>query len=102
RVAEWARRAGDDAMTALSPEDAIRWYRTALDALDATDAPDGDRVGLLIALGNAQRWADSDAFRQTLLDAAALAERLGDDDALVRAALANNRGGASRAGVVDV
>ena len=31
--------------------------------------------------GSAQRWADSDAFRQTLLDAA-LAERVGDDDAL--------------------
>ncbi len=32
--------------------------------------PDGDRLDLLIALGNAQRWADTDAFRQTLLDAA--------------------------------
>ena len=59
------------------------------------------RVALLIDLGSAQRWAASDAFRQTLLDAASLAERIGDGDALVRAALANNRGGASRAGAVD-
>ena len=98
RVAEWARRAGDEATTALSPEEAIRWYTTALDAIDANDPA---RVDVLIALGGAQRWADADAFRQTLLDAAALAERMGDDDGLVRAALRNNRGGASRAGAVD-
>ena len=98
RVAEWARRAGDEATTALSPEEAIRWYTTALEAIDANDPP---RVDVLIALGGAQRWADSDAFRQTLLDAAALAERMGDDDGLVRAALRNNRGGAAGAGAVD-
>ena len=102
KVADWAGRAGDDAFAALSPEDAIRWYRTALDALESIDAPDASRLGLLISLGSAQRWADTDAFRQTLLDAAGLAERLGDDDGLVRAALANNRGGASRAGAVDL
>ena len=98
RVAEWARRAGDEATTALSPDEAIRWYTTALEAIDANDPA---RVDLLIALGGAQRWADADAFRQTLLDAATLAERMGDDDGLVRAALRNNRGGASRAGAVD-
>ena len=97
QIAEWAGRAGHDALSALSPEDAISWFRLALDATD----DDAERLDLLIALGGAQRWADADAFRQTLLDAAALAERLGDDEALVRAALANNRGGASRAGHVD-
>ena len=101
KVAEWARRAGDEAVAALSPDDAVRWYQMATDALDAVGADDGSRVALLIDLGSAQRWAASDAFRQTLLDAASLAERIGDDDALVRAALANNRGGASRAGAVD-
>ena len=60
QVVEWARRAGDDAVAALSPEDAIRWYDLALDALDALGADDGSRVGLLIALGSAQRWADSE------------------------------------------
>ncbi len=97
-VTYWARLAGHEANAALSPEDAIHWFRTALDATDE----DERRLDLLIALGSAQRWADAAAFRQTLLDAAALAERLSDDDALIRAALANNRGGASRAGTVDV
>ena len=98
RVAEWARRAGDDATTALSPDEAMRWYNTALEALDASDPA---RVDVLIAIGTAHRWSDADEFRRTLLDAAALAERLGDDDALVRAAIANNRGGAGQAGSVD-
>ncbi len=98
QIADWARRAGDDALGALSPEDAISWFRLALDATD----DDAERLDLLIALGGAQRWADADAFRQTLLDAAALAEHLGDDAALIRAALANNHGGASRAGAVDL
>lgn len=97
-VTYWARLAGHEANAALSPEDAIHWFRTALDATDE----DERRLDLLIALGSAQRWADAAAFRQTLLDAAALAERLSDHDALIRAALANNRGGASRAGTVDV
>ncbi|MDX2380277.1 MAG: AAA family ATPase [Acidimicrobiia bacterium] len=98
KVAEWAHRAGTAALTDLAPETAVRWLRTALESV--TD--DNDRLDILIDLGDAQRWAEADAFRQTLLDAAALAEELGDDDALIRAALANNRGGASRAGEVDI
>ena len=81
----------------LAPEAAVNWLRTALESC----SDDHDRLDILIDLGGAQRWAEADAFRQTLLDAAALAEKLGDDDALIRAALASNRGGASRAGEVD-
>lgn len=95
---EWAARAGEEALAALSPEDAVSWFVRALEVIADED---DRRVDLLIALGNAQRWGDPDSFRQTLLDAAALAERRGDEAAYVRAALANNRGGASRAGVVD-
>ena len=98
RVAYWSARAGAAAMAALSPEEAEHWYRRALDAAGEDERP---RLELLIGLGDAQRWAGSGAFRQTLLDAAALAKRLGDHDALVRAALANNRGGTSASGVVD-
>ena len=97
-VVAWARRAGDEAIAALAPDDAIRWYGVAL---NSTPKESRDRLELLIALGGAQRWADAEAFRQTLLEAAALAARMGDGEALVRAALANNRGGASRAGAVD-
>jgi class 3 adenylate cyclase/tetratricopeptide (TPR) repeat protein len=97
KVAEWALLAGRAALADLAPEAAVNWLRTALESC----SDDRDRLDILIDLGGAQRWAEADAFRQTLLDAAALAEELGDDDALIRAALANNRGGASRAGEVD-
>ena len=98
KVAFWSNRAGEAAMAGLAPDEAMRWFRRALDA-----AGDDQRLRLhvLIALGDAQRWAGDNAFRRTLLDAAALAERLGDNDALIRAALANNRGGTSASGVVD-
>lgn len=97
KVVEWAHRAGVAALADLAPEAAVNWLRTALESV----SDDVDRLDILIDLGDAQRWAEADAFRQTLLDASALAERLGDDEALIRAALANNRGGASRAGTVD-
>lgn len=95
-VMAWCRRAGEDAMTALAPEDAVRWFERALTAAD-----DATRLDLMIELGKAQRWVDGASFRSTLLAAAALAEQRGDGDALIRAALANHRGGASRAGAVD-
>jgi tetratricopeptide (TPR) repeat protein len=47
---------------------------------------------LLITLGQAERRAGDPAYRETLLDAARLARRLGHVDALCRAALANYRG----------
>jgi class 3 adenylate cyclase len=97
RISHWSRKAGAAAMAALSPEDAVRWFRRALDA--ALD--DRQRLAVMIDLGDAQRWSGGDAFRRTLLDAAGLADRLGDHHALVRAALANNRGGTSASGVTD-
>ncbi|MGH9113384.1 MAG: hypothetical protein ACRDZN_13985, partial [Acidimicrobiales bacterium] len=49
----------------------------------------------------AQRRAGDPAYRRTLLDAAALARELGDDERLVVAALANSRGTYSIAAGVD-
>ena len=49
----------------------------------------------------AQRQAGIPDFRETLLEAARLAQRSGDQERLVQAALANNRGFFSALGVVD-
>jgi predicted ATPase/class 3 adenylate cyclase len=93
RAVSYATRAGDRALRQLAHDEAASYYAQALDLLDAdVTALDPRRLELLIALGEAQRRAGDPAHRQTLLDAAALAERLGDADALARAALANNRG----------
>ena len=94
RAVEYARRAGDRALTQLAHDEAASYYASALDLLDAggADPRDGRRVDLLIGRGEAQRRAGDTAFRETLLAAARLAQQLNEADALARAALANSRG----------
>ncbi|MEN9643455.1 MAG: hypothetical protein RL238_124 [Actinomycetota bacterium] len=96
-VCRWAHVAGLADIDALAPEDAVVWFERALASCDDP----ARRLDVMIELGKAQRWLDSNTFRTTLLAAASLAEQLGDGPSLVRAALANHRGGASRAGEVD-
>ena len=102
KAAGYARRAGEAALGALAPDEAIRWFRQAVELLDAE--PPGDplpRLDVLIGLGDAQRQAGDPGHRETLLDAAAEAARLGYPDRLVAAALANHRGMVSSIGTVD-
>ena len=96
---DYARRAGDRALAQLAPDEAVRWYAEAM--LMDPGAPDDVRCRLLIGLGDAQRQSGRPGYRQTLLEAAERARRLGDADLLVRSALANNRGFVSVAGRVD-
>ena len=65
------------------------------------DRREEELCDLLIRRGEAERQAGELGFRQTLLEAAELAQRLGDDRKLVRAALANTRGMQSETGIVD-
>jgi class 3 adenylate cyclase/tetratricopeptide (TPR) repeat protein len=102
KAIHYARLAAERALAALAPDEAARWYRQALELYD--QAPGGDRserCELLIGLGEAQRHAENQEFRQTLLDAAGLARELDDVDRLARAVLANTRGLTSRLGEVD-
>ena len=94
KAVDYAARAGNRALAQLAHDEAVAYYRQALELLEAAgSSPAGRRrLDLLIDLGEAQRRAGDPAHRQTLLDAAALAETSGDIDALGRAALANNRG----------
>jgi class 3 adenylate cyclase/tetratricopeptide (TPR) repeat protein len=104
RAADYAARAGDRALTQLAHDEAVAYYRQALELLAAAHRADHDprRGELLISLGEAQRRAGDAAHRATLLEAARLAEARGDVDALTRAALANHRGVLwSAVGLVD-
>jgi class 3 adenylate cyclase len=94
RAVDYARRAGDRALAQLAHDEAARYYASGLGLLDAggVDRTDSRRVELLIGRGEAQRRAGDSGYRQTLLDAAHLAEELGDSAALARAALANTLG----------
>ena len=106
RAVDYATRAGDRALAQLAHDEAVTYYRQALELLGVTDgaapAAAAQRLELLIALGEAQRRAGDTAHRETLLKASRLAAGAGDADALARAALANIRGTyASNVGGVD-
>ncbi|MCW2544516.1 MAG: hypothetical protein JWM40_2068 [Frankiales bacterium] len=93
--------AGAEAMEQLAHDRAVDYYSQALELLDGTTDRDAERCGVSVHLGLAQRESGQGEFRQTLLDAAAVAQRGGFDDALVQAALANSRGFWSMAGELD-
>ena len=65
------------------------------------DVHEAEACELLVRRGEAERQAGDPRFRQTLLDAAGVARRIGHPELLVRAALANTRGMQSATGTVD-
>lgn len=90
----YATAAGDAAIEALAPEDAANWFGKALELhLARPNFDEGLRCDLLTKLGCAQRDAGDPAFRETLLEAASHADRLGDDARYIRIALAITHGG---------
>jgi DNA-binding SARP family transcriptional activator len=103
KVFGYAIAAGDAAQQRLAPDEAVRWYTHALELIDRLDpgARDEQRCAVLLHLGTAQRLAGRPEFGQTLLDAARLAQDLGDTDRLVAAALANTRGFTAHMGWLD-
>ena len=100
KAAEYAGKAGRQAMASLAYEEAVAHFGGALRVLRRTDDRAG-RCELLISLGEAQRCAGDPSYRETLLGAGRLASELGDADRAARAALTNERGIFSRYGEVD-
>ena len=94
RAVEYAQRAGDLALAQLAHDEAVQYYASGLELLDAGEAAADDprRLELLIGRGVAQRRSGDPSYRDTLLGAARLAEQLGDSSALARAVLANSLG----------
>jgi class 3 adenylate cyclase len=102
KAVAYSRQAGQRALEELAPDEALRWFTQARDLLERMpDADSGEASELLIGLGEAQRQVGDPAFRETLLEAAGMAEAVGDADRMARAALANNRGVVSAFGLVD-
>ncbi len=95
-------RAGRHALDQLAPDDALRWYSQALDLLDRDPDPDRRRrAEILLGLGDAQRQCGIAEHRETLLDAAHVADEVDAVDLLVRAALLNTRMYQSSFGAID-
>jgi class 3 adenylate cyclase len=102
KALHYARLAAERALEQLAPDEAVRWYRQALELHAQASSNDrSERCELMIGLGEAQRQTGNPEFRQTLLDAAQLAQELSDTDRLCRAMLANSRGWISQFGAVD-
>ncbi len=102
KAIDYSRQAGDGALAALAPADALRYYAQALDLSRRADHDDQILgIDLAVGLGTAQRQTGDPAFRGTLLNAARRAADLDDTKRLVAAALANNRGFFSAAGALD-
>ncbi len=102
KAINYSRQAGDAALAALAPADALRYYAQALDLYpQATDPDPILGLDLAIGLGTAQRQTGDPDFRETLLGAARRAADLGDTERLVAAALANDRGVGVGAGAID-
>jgi class 3 adenylate cyclase len=93
KAVEYATRAGDRALAQLAHDEAVAYYRQALELLTMADGSGEEtRLDLLVSLGEAEQRAGDPASRRTLFEAAGLARELGDPAALARAALANSRG----------
>ena len=76
KAVEYATRAGDAAMATSAPDDAIRWYSLALEHLDGEDDAVTE-VGVLTRLAGAQQQTAMGQVRDTVIRAAALAQRAG-------------------------
>jgi class 3 adenylate cyclase/tetratricopeptide (TPR) repeat protein len=102
KAIEYSRLAGDAALAALAPGDALAYYAQARDFYAQIEDPDPILgLDLAVGLGTAQRQTGDPAFGDTLLHAARRAANLGDTDRLVAAVLASDRGFVTSVGVID-
>jgi class 3 adenylate cyclase len=101
KAVHYAAAAGARALEAFAPDEALRWYGQARDLLERHPGADRQRVEVLVGLGDAQRQCGVAEHRETLLEAARLADRIDAIDLLVHAALTNSRGFASIIGSTD-
>ena len=99
KAADYAMRAGQQALENLAPAEAVRLFTDAIELAGDTDGH--ERCEALIGLGEAQLQTGVSAFRETLLEASRIASELQDGELAARASLANNRGFTSTIGAVD-
>jgi len=88
----WATEAGDVALADLAPDEAVSWFETSLEDAEALGRSDEVRADLLVRLGEARSLAGAPNAIDTIVEGAKLAMATGASAALVRAALAIDRG----------
>jgi hypothetical protein len=102
KAIDYSQRAGNAALRALAPADALGYFVKAVDLYAQSDVEDPIlRVDLMIGMGTAERQTGDPAFHDTLIEAAHLAADLHETSRLVDACLATDRGFFSAIGAVD-
>jgi DNA-binding SARP family transcriptional activator/tetratricopeptide (TPR) repeat protein len=103
RAVKYAIRAGAQATTMLANEEAAEHYGRALEVLDRADPEAVERrLTLLLKLGEAHvRAGERPAAWEAFVGAAELADRIGDAEALTRAAIGASWRYTQPPGVVD-
>ena len=99
KAADYAARAGQQALDSLAPAEAARLFGDAVELLGAGDTV--QRCQALIGLGEAQRLIGDTGYRETLLEASRIASALEDPGLAARAVLENSRGLPNVIGEVD-
>lgn len=84
--------AGDFALADLAPEEAARWYASAVEDATRLGRPGAFRADLLVRLGEARAFAGDPKAIDALTEGALLADRTDAEAVTVRAALAADRG----------
>ncbi|MGZ4250762.1 MAG: ATP-binding protein, partial [Solirubrobacteraceae bacterium] len=102
KAVAYAQRAGEHALAQLAPDHAVGWFEQALSVVGPDERDLATRCDLLIGLGEAKRQVGDASFRDCLLDASGVAERLDDTTRMTRAALANTLGPFGAAGPPDL
>ncbi len=101
KAIDYSQRAGERALAQLAFDDAVSWFQQARDLIEDGGGAPSQLATVLLGLGGAQKYAGVPVFRDTLLAAAAQAEKDGDPSVLAAAALANTRGFWSGYGDMD-
>jgi class 3 adenylate cyclase len=101
KAIEYSQRAGERALAQLAFDDAVSWFQQARDLIEDGGGDRSQLAQVLMGLGVAEKYAGAPVFRETLLAAAAQAEKDGDPVVLAAAALANTRGFWSEYGNID-
>lgn len=102
RAVRYSLSAAEQSFAARALADAEQRYLGVLDVLDEAEIGDeAERVAALVGLGECQRDQANSAFRETLLQAARMADAIGEVPLQVRAVLANARPAVSLVGTVD-
>lgn len=102
KAADYALAAASAAIRDTAWEHAVTFVERGIEALALSRGDETARlIDLLVMLGEAQRRAGMPQHRDTLLEAARLAQSVRETDRLAQAALANNRGYCSVSWAVD-